>query len=187
METANAVGDGKLTNEEMGIITRRLMEIIKRINGESITKEGVLKALQMIAEGHALKMTQPCQKKHCKEPLAFKMLPPAKRRKSKAPLRMRLESYKDRLYYRYKAFFSGYPTQDGKGLMHEDVIALMWEAENIPVRHINGGRVPVMTILDDTNPSERDRAVIASALQWLFTPVGRNFLDKVIATCDSVR
>lgn len=104
METAKAVGDGKLTDDELGTMTRRLMEIVRRINEGSLDKRQTLKALQMLIEGKAEQMTEPCQRKHRSESRPFKMLPIAERRKSTAPLRMRTEQYLKRLYFHYKLF-----------------------------------------------------------------------------------
>lgn len=184
METAKAVGDGKLTDDELGTITRRLMEIVRRINEGSLDKKHIFKALQMLIEGRAEQMTEPCLRKHRAENMVFKMLSPRLRRKSKAPLRMRLKQSRDRLYFHYKLFLSqgGYWGQ--KRLHPEDIIALMWEAENIPEQNINHGWVPVQSILDDYDASEHDRAIVASTLQWLGTNCGQEFLRRVVATAD---
>lgn len=183
-KTAYAVNDGKLTDDELGVITRRLMEIVRRINEGTLDKELTLRALQMLIEGQAKKMVEPCPLPHRSKPIPFKMIPPGERRKSRAPLRMRLPHSVKRLYFRYKGYFSGHGSVTGKGLHPEDIIALMWEAENIPQSWLSHGSTPVNAILHDANPSEHDRMVVASTLQWLGTNVGREFLSRVVATAD---
>jgi hypothetical protein len=182
METAKAVGDGRLTDEEIGIPTRRLIEIIRRINEGALDRRDTMRALQMLIEGKAKQMVEPCSRPHRSESLKFKMLPPAERRKSRAPLRMRSEQYRKRLYFHYRAFFSKRKSWTGKALHPEDIIALMWEAENIPHPGINHGWTPVQSILSDFNASEHDRAIVASTLQWLGTNVGQDFLRRMVAT-----
>lgn len=184
METAIAVGDGKLTDYELGTMTRRLMEIVRRINEGSLDKRQTLKALQMLIEGKAEQMVEPCNRKHRSDKIPFKMLPPAERRKSTAPLRLRTEQYRKRLYYFYRAFFARGKYMGKKRLHPEDIIALMWEAENIPDQIINHGWTPVQSILDDYHASKHDRAIVASTLQWLGTNCGREFLRRMVATAD---
>jgi hypothetical protein len=182
METAKAVGDGKLTDYELGTITRRLIEIIRRTNEGTVDKDQTLKALQMLIEGKAQQMVEPCPRKHCSEYIPFKMLSPVERRKSNAPLRLRTEQYRKRLYYYFRLYFSGTKAWGGKRLHPEDIIALMWEAENIPDRSINHGWTPVQNILNDYHASKHDRAIVASTLQWLGTNCGREFLRRLVAT-----
>lgn len=184
METAIAVGDGKLTDDELGTMTRRLMETVRRINEGSLDKRQTLKALQMLIEGKVEQMIEPCQRKHRSESRQFKMLPIAERRKSTAPLRMRTEQYLKRLYYHYKLFLFTNQYWGEKQLNAEDIFALMWEAENIPRQGINHGWTPVQSILGDFHASEHDRAIVASTLQWLGTNTGREYLRKMVATAD---
>ncbi|PCI29279.1 hypothetical protein COB52_02670 [Candidatus Kaiserbacteria bacterium] len=184
METATAVGDGKLTNEDLGTLTRRLIDIIRRVNEGTIEKRDVLTAFQRLAEGKAKEMVEPCPRTHRRDPVKFKMLPIKERRKSRAPLRMRTPQFLNRLYFRYRASFSSHKIYGDRYLMHEDIIALMWEAENIPRPAVNHGWTPVLTILDDRNASKHDREIVASTLQWLGTNVGREFLGRLVATAD---
>ena len=182
METAHAVGDGKLTDEELGVIARRVAEITRRINEGTIDKKSVMQALQNIIEGKAKQMVEPCPRPHRQSPMDLEKLSLTERRKSRAPLRLRLDWSKKRLYYHYRAFLNRTPTSQGKALHHEDVIALMWEAENIPKTWLNHGWTPVQTILDDFHASKHDRAIVASTLQWLGTNGGQSFLKRLVAT-----
>lgn len=184
METAQAVGDSKLTDEELGTITRRLMEIVRRTNEGALNKRQVLRALQMLVEGQAETMTEPCRRPHRQTPQPFRMLPPAERRRSRAPLRLRTTQFLKRLYFHYRMYFSGRRTGGQKCLHPEDIMALLWEAENIPEPHINHGWTPVQSILDDWDASEHDRAIVASTLQWLGTNTGREFLGRFVATAN---
>lgn len=184
METANAVGDRKLSDEELGTLTRRLLEIARRISEGVLDRREVLRVLQLLIEGRASQMIEPCRRRHRQEPRSFEMLPPAERRKSKAPLRLRTKQYLNRLYFHYRLYFSGKRMGGQKRLRPEDVMALMWEAENIPQPGINYEWTPVQSILDDWDASEHDRAIVASTLQWLGTNTGREFLGRFVATAD---
>jgi hypothetical protein len=48
MKTENSVLDGKLTNEQLGALTRRFNEIIRRINDHTLKQGEVMKLLQEI-------------------------------------------------------------------------------------------------------------------------------------------
>jgi hypothetical protein len=63
-------------------------------------------------------------------------------------------------------------------------MAEMWEAENSPKSWLNHGSVPVLYILDESNPSVRDREVMASTLQWLGTNSGKEFLSRFVSAAD---
>ncbi len=185
METAKAVGDGKLTNDEIGILTRRLIEIIRRINEGVLDKRNTMHAIQMLIEGKAKQMVEPCSRPHRSERIQFKMLPPKERRKSRAPLRMRTEQYLERLYFYYRSYFDQRKHWTSQKKLHpEDIIALLWEAENIPKQGVNHGWTPVQSILGDFDASEHDRAIVASTLQWLGTNTGSEFLRRMVATAN---
>ncbi len=184
METAIAVGDGKLTNEELGALTRRFMEVIRRIKEGTVEKADVLVAFQMVAEGRTKQMVEPCKRQHRMDCKQFFMLAPSERRKSRAPLRMRPQKWIDRLYWKYRMFFDGKKVYGGTSLMPEDVIALMWEAENIPAFNINNGWTPIQSILYDFNAGEHDRGIVSATLQWLGTNTGREFLRRMVATAN---
>lgn len=181
METTKVVDDGKIGNTELGIMMRRLMEIVRRINEGTIEKHDAMKALQMIVEGRSQEITKiPEQVKR----FPFKMLPVSERRKSRAPLKMRPQQWRDRLFYKYRQFFRKQRAYDGKVLMPEDIIAYIWEAENIPKLWVNHGSTPVNAILGTEKPSVHDREIVAATLQWLGTNVGRSFLDRLIKTAE---
>ncbi|MBY0537865.1 hypothetical protein K2P47_00515 [Patescibacteria group bacterium] len=183
METASAVGDGKLDNDELGILFRRITEIARRIDAGSISKKSVLEALQAIVEGRAEKMLSPCNKPH--RSVHVKFVPPAdeERKKSLAPVAMRLPVYANKLGL-YDRLREQYPSGHYPEKHPEDIMALMWEAKNIPDPMINYGRVPVQTILDEPDPSVHDRMVMASTLQWLGTTDGRDFLVHFVLAAD---
>ena len=190
METAiAAVRDGtslRLSNDELGLLHRRVDEIKRRITEGTIDKAEALGALQRIIEGRADSIG-PCKKRHRSEPLVFKRPPIKERRRSRAPIRLRLPKYLNRLYFHYKYKFQvgKWGSPSGRRLTSEDIMAQMWEAENIPRTGRNHGLVPIQTILDtDSIPNEREAAIVSSTLQWLGTNVGSEFLMRFIRTTD---
>ncbi|MBP6924513.1 MAG: hypothetical protein KBB78_03010 [Candidatus Pacebacteria bacterium] len=189
METAqNAVGDGtssRLSNEELGLICRRINEIERRITEGTLAKRQALDALQGIVEGKTDSFG-PCKRRHRSEAITFKRPPIKERRKSRAPMRVRLPEFLNRLYYHYKHKLQTgrWGSPDGRRLHPEDVMAQMWEAENIPCVNLNFGRVPVQSILNTVNPSEREVAIVATTLQWLGTSIGNEFLVRYIRTAN---
>ena len=183
MKTALAVGDGKLDNDEMGILFRRVTEIAKRIDAGSITKKDVFNALLAIVEGKASSMLTPCQRPHRSKHVKFVTPSEEERKKSLAPVVMRLPQYVNRLYF-YDTLRTLYPGKQYPEKHAEDIMAEMWEAENIPVSMVNFGKVPVQSILNESRPSERDCMIVASTLQWLGTNVGSCFLSRFIAATD---
>lgn len=187
MQTAPAVLDGKrrLSNEELGLMTRKVSEIQKRIESGTISFEQAQKGLQYIIEGKAEDIG-PCRKRHQSATIEFKRPSVKQRKRSKAPMRVRLPFYLNRLYFHYKLALQtgrfGRPAP--KKLSPEDFMAQMWEAENIPNWSSNNGRVPVQGILDNFQPPEREVAIVASTLQWLSTNVGLEFLRRFVLTAN---
>ncbi len=183
METAPAVGDGKLNNDEMGMLFRRVTEISKRIDAGSISKKDAMNALQAIIEGRASSMLETCKTPHRSKHVKFVSPTKDDRKKSLAPVTMRLAGSLNRLGFydnvREQNHGRHYPEKHP-----EDIMAEMWEAENIPDAMINHGSVPVQHILDNSKPSEHDRMVMASTLQWLGTNVGRDFLSRFVSAAD---
>jgi hypothetical protein len=179
METVKTVGDRKLDDCEIGTIFRRVNEVIKRIDSGAIPKRKALEALQAIVEGKATAMMEPCQRKHCFEHPAFVRPSSKARKKSKSPMKMRLPLQLSRLDIYDKLHILN-PGAEYPSKHPEDIMAEMWEAENIPNPQINYGGVPVQAILDEPKPSERDRAIVASTLQWLGTNCGREFLSRFV-------
>ncbi|MFT5850050.1 MAG: hypothetical protein ACI9H6_000879 [Patiriisocius sp.] len=183
METTLVVGDSKLDNDEMGVLFRRVSEIAKRIDSGSISKNKAMEALQAIVEGRAEKMLTPCKRKHLSSHQSFERPSQKERKRSKAPVEMRLPEYLRRLGI-YDRFRELHPDQTYPEKHPEDIMAEMWEAENIPKSWLNHGSVPVLYILDESNPSVRDREVMASTLQWLGTNSGKEFLSRFVSAAD---
>ncbi|MFT7507119.1 MAG: hypothetical protein ACI92I_000258 [Acidimicrobiales bacterium] len=182
METAlQAVGDGKLTDDELGQLQRRLNEIVRRIEEGTITKKGALKLLQEVVKGKGEKLLEPCKRPHRSNLQPFVRPPKHECTQSLAPVRIRTQHYLCRLGVNRKLSETRGHEHFKKILHPEDVMALMWEAENIPIPMINSGRVPIQTILDGVAFSEENRAIVASAHQWLMTNIGREYLFRVIA------
>lgn len=190
MVTAHeAVQDGtsrRLSDDELGLLHRRLDEIKLRIAKGVLNKSEVYRALQAIIESK-VGMLGPCTRHHRSERIAFKRPSVHDRKKSLAPMRVRLPMFLNRLffYYKYK-LKTGYWWSSGEAskLNPEDYMAMMWEAENIPRRGFNEGRVPVQLILGTDTPNDREVAIVASTLQWLGTNVGKEFLIRFIRTAD---
>tara|TARA_B100000745_G_scaffold300596_1_gene255731 strand:- start:2187 stop:2717 length:531 start_codon:yes stop_codon:yes gene_type:complete len=169
METAIAVGDGKLSNENLGGIYRRVMEIIRRINEGKIRFSYVMKALQMIVEGRD--SVEPCKRYHQGEFVEFKRPSKKERIKSFTPYGSGLPESVTRLEW---------PQYTAEHLMAE-----FWEAKNIPCRSVNYGRTIVHAILDmhDRKKGEldpHDVQVVTSTMQYLGTSCGRSFLSEFI-------
>lgn len=175
----------KITNEELGFIHRRVDEIKRRINEGTLPKNTALGALQKIVEGKP-EALDPCTLRHRGDRIIFVRPPVEKRKLSRAPMRLRTESYLKRLFFHYKlSLRSGrFGRASKRQFTPEDIMAMLWEAENIPIQHLNGGSVPVLSILDSNNPPEREVAIVSSTLQWLGTNVGRDFLVRFIRTAD---
>jgi hypothetical protein len=191
MLTANqAVEDGtsrKLSNEELGLICRRINEIERRIIEGTLSKNEALAALQTIVEGKAGSFA-PCKLRHRSEATPFKRPPINERRKSLAPLRLRSKDRLNRLYYKCKlamATKGHFPKQKDR-LLPEDIIVHMWEAENIPRRGIDYGRVPLQSIVEpeEGEVSEHDTKIVANTIQWLGTNNGREFIRRFILAAD---
>lgn len=189
METAqNAVRDGisqRLSDTELGLIYRRVDEIRRRINEGTIDKAATLRVLQLVIEGKA-KEPEPCKRRHRGDKLELRRPPIKERKLSRAPMRQRLPEWVNRLYYHYKhkLHTGSWGSSNGRHLHPEDVMAIMWEAENIPCSSVNNGRVPVQSILDDLDLPDREVAIVASTLQWLGTNIGNEFLGRYIRTAD---
>lgn len=183
METAHAVGDGKLDNDDMGVLFRRITEIAKRIDTGSITKKEAFEALQAIIEGKAASMLTPCRQKHRSSHQKFARPSLENRAASLAPVSLRLPHSLSRLGL-YNQMRLQYPKQHFPDQHPEDIMAEMWEAENIPDMMCNGGGVPVQSIVGETKPSQRDIMVVASTLQWLGTNAGSSFLSRFVSAAD---
>lgn len=191
MQTAhNAVQDGdsiRLTDEELGLIYRRIGEIQRRITEGTISKREALDALQRIVEGEAESL-RPCTRHHRSEPRPFRLRPVKERRKSLAPVRLRSEDRLKRLFFKPKLAMQTkkhFPKAKDR-LLPEDIIVYMWEAENIPVQGINYGSVPLQSIVesDGGEVDERDARMVANAIQWCGTNIGVDFIRRFILTAD---
>lgn len=81
----------------------------------------------------------------------------------------------------------------------ETLMMRFWEKENVRVRWLNGGRIPLDLILhqcnEDCMPSDgihhytrvledRDVEVAAATVQWLATNCGREFLRRFFESID---
>ena len=183
METAHAVGDGKLDNDEMGVLFRRITEIAKRIDAGSITKKEAFEALQVIIEGKAASMLTPCRHKYRSLHRKFETRTSDERETSLSPVALRLPGSLGRLGL-YDKLREQYPYKHYPEMHPEDIMAFMWEAENIPVLVVNHGCVPVQSILSASQPSDREKMIVASTLQWLGTNVGSEFLSRFVSTAD---
>jgi hypothetical protein len=189
MQTAhNAVLDGtlqRLSDPELGLIYRRVDEIKRRINEGTLHKDMTLRALQLVIEGK-VKEPEPCKRRHRSDTLNFNRPPIKERKKSKAPMRLRLPEFLNRLYYyyKYKLHTGSWGSPNGRHLHPEDIMAQMWEAENIPNYNVNYGQVPVQSILNIDIPTKREVAIVSSTLQWLATNTGNEFLVRYIRTAD---
>jgi hypothetical protein len=187
MGTAHdAVIDGtsrRLSNEELGLLHRRLDEIKRRIGEGTLQNDEVLTALQKIIESKAGSLG-PCRLHHRSKAKPFIRPPIEDRKKSLAPMRLRSANHLNRLYYRCKLALATkcrFP-EPKERLLPEDIIVQMWEAENIPRRHINYGRVPLHSILETEGREvvEHDAKIVANTIQWLGTNVGSEFLRRFI-------
>lgn len=175
IETLKGVGDGKLTHEKMGMITVLVMELFRRMkskrSGEVVTFDFVRHGLQCLAEG---RMVFPPGDIH-KDPshMAFRRPSAEERAKSAVPFGTMLPHWRRRL---------GMPQR-----MPENVMAELWEAENIPRSEDMGGPT-VWAIFDgDSRPSERDIQVVGSTLQWLATNTGSSFLRRYLNEANLLR
>ncbi len=183
MTTAlTAVLDGKMNDDQLGMLHRRVDEIKRRINEDTISYYETVAVLQIIIEGKTERL-KPCARRHRSEPLPFVRPPIGKRKKSKAPMRLRLPEFLQRLYFNYRTKIFAYERWN-KMLTPEDIMAQMWEAENIPEPWHNQGRVPVQTILGNDTPPDREVMILSSTLQWLGTNQGRDFLVRFIRAAD---
>lgn len=165
METAQTLSKTarRLSNEELGRIQKRTNELVRRIEEGTLELDWVMEQMQRVVEG---KKTPEKVYLSTARPLEFMRPPKNERRRTRAPVRTRLPEWKQRLEYRERT--------------PEHVMAEMWEAENIPHARYNFGRVPVNTILDEARPSKRDLEVMASTLQWLGCPIGKEFLARFV-------
>ena len=190
METAHiAVVDGtsqRLSNDELGLIYRRVDEIKRRITEGTLSKRNVMDGLQKIVEAKA-DTIGPCKQRHRSAPIPFKRVELKERKKSLASLRLRSESRINRLFFHFKLALhtgkSGRATN--KKFAPEDIIVMEWEKENIPQRGINYGLVPIQSILETEDmPNEREAMIVNNTIQWLGTMSGLVFLVRFIRTAD---
>lgn len=191
MQTADtAVIDGtsrRLSNEELGLLYRRLDEIKRRISDGTLNFQDASAAMQRIIEGRP-EVFHPCKQRHRSEKAPFKRPPLKERRKSLAPIRLRSVDRLNRLYYRCKlAMATGgrFPKPEDR-LLPEDIIVHMWEAENIPCPGVNHGRVPLHSIVESEGREveEHDAKLVANTIQWIGTNNGRDFLRRFILAAD---
>jgi len=168
METVlQTVGDGSLSDEQLGAITRKVHEIYRRLRDGAITVGFVLTGLQKVIDGPLPPPPPFVPKPYSPPTYEFERPNRKERRRSLAPYKTRLPHSLQRLDFPQRC--------------REHLMAEMWEAENIPHRGIDYGAVPVNAILDQhKDVSERDVEVIASTLQWLATNCGNAFLLKYV-------
>lgn len=189
IDGALAVQDGtshRLSDDELGLIYRRVDEIKRRVTDGTISFATVAAALQTIIEGNSESLGR-CKKRHRSEPLLFKRRPVKERRKSLAGMRLRSKEMIKRLFWHYKqSFYTGrFGKATQKKFHPEDIIVMMWEAENIPSRSCNSGRVPIMNILETEDiPKDREAMIVNQTIQWLGTNIGLEFLGRYIRTAD---
>tara|TARA_R110000824_G_scaffold401771_1_gene615720 strand:- start:401100 stop:401618 length:519 start_codon:yes stop_codon:yes gene_type:complete len=157
----------RLSNDELGLIQRRVNEIVRRAEEGTIELPWAMGEIQRIIEGR--KLPEVVYRNRA-EPLQFDRPSVAERRKSKAPLHRRLAHWVTRLEW---------PERNGEHIMAE-----MWEAECIPVHCVNNGRTPINTIMYEEHITDRDIRVISSTLQWLGTSAGKDFLRKFVRTAE---
>ncbi len=157
----------RLSNDELGLLQRRVNEIARRVEEGTIELPWVMGELQRVIEGRRLPEIKYRQRA---EPLEFVRPSATERRKSKAPLRKRLAHWFTRL--------------DWPDRNPEHIMAEMWEAECIPSSCVNYGRTPINSIMHGEEITDRDVRVISSTLQWLGTNVGKDFLRRFTRTAE---
>lgn len=189
IDGALAVQDGtshRLSDDELGLIYRRVDEIKRRVTDGTISFATVAAALQTIIEGNTESLGR-CKKRHRSEVIPFNRPKLQERKKSLASLRLRSPSRVNRLFYQYKMLLltGRFGRAAKKKLMPEDIVAMMWEAENIPCRGVNFGKVPIQSILETEDiPKKREAMIVNNTIQWLGTMSGREFLTRFIRTAD---
>lgn len=180
METASAVQDGKLDDDEMGVLFRRLMEIAKRIDNGALNKKEVMSALQAIIEGRLKDMLTPCSRPHLSPRRTFTRLTNKERATSLTPIRLRLPHSGSRLGL-FANFREKEPERTFLEQHPEDIMAEMWEAENVPRLWLNHGNVPLHSILGKVELTDQTVSIVASTFQWLGTSSGIEFLSRYVA------
>lgn len=189
METALAVADGikhKLQDDDLGMLQRRLNEIVRRIEEGTISHWEVKEGLQAIIEGKRSQIGKPCTHPHRGKKIDFVRPSIRERKKSLAHIRMRSQFRQERLYFKCRLALKGnrFPKASER-LLAEDIIVQMWEAENIPSRSLNYGAVPLHTILErEGDLPEHDVKIVNQTIQWLGTNVGKDFLRRFVLTAD---
>jgi len=157
----------RLTNDELGLLQRRVNEIVRRAEEGSIELPWAMAEMQRIIEGKRLpeiRYMDRARKLEFVRPSADKL------KKSKAPISKRLSQWLKRLEW---------PERDA-----EQVMAEMWEAECIPENCINFGLTPLDAILHGEEITDRDVQVVNSTLQWLGTNIGKEFLRRFVRTIE---
>lgn len=157
----------KLTNEELGIVQRRVNEIVRRVEEGTLPVAWVHTELQRVVEGKK-EPPPPVQASRTLPERTFVRPNTRERKKSRAPERLRTAFFLNRLEF---------PQRTNEHLMME-----MWEAENIPHRCSNGGRTCIDAIMHGEEITERDVRVVNSTMQWLGTNVGSCFLRNFVLT-----
>lgn len=137
MATGNSVRDGyKLSNDDLGALARKFRDIARRIEEGSIDISTTLKSLQSVAEG---KVVPQIQYVGTAKPQEFLRPPEKVRKHSLGAVEKRLPLRLQRLEWPQRT--------------PEHIIVELWEAENIPSRGSNNGRVPIDAILDEREGS----------------------------------
>jgi len=163
METASLSKTVRLSNDELGLVQRRVNEIVRRVEEGKIELPWALAEMQRVIEGRKIPEVK---YRATAEPLEFKRPLQNERGKSKAGWNKRLPHMLQRL---------AWPDRN-----KEHIMAEMWEAECIPHQGVNYGATPMNAIMGDEKPTDRDIRVINSALQWLGTNVGSEFLTRFV-------
>lgn len=187
IDGALAVKDGtshRLSDDELGLIYRRVDEIKRRVASGTINFATVATALQTIIEGNSESLGR-CQKRHRSEALPLIHPSLKMRKKSLAGLRLRSAEHLNHLFFQVKLWL--YTSKLGraskKKFSPEDIIVLMWEAENI--QSGKQGRVPIKVILETHDvPEDREAMIVNQTVQWMGSNVGLDFLRRFILTAD---
>lgn len=171
------VGDGKLTDEQMGTLTRLGLEVFKRIRQDKgtgpVNFEFVRAVLQGVIEG---RIVFPPEGSIAKDPphMVFRRPSEKERAKSTVPYGTMLAHWNNRLKMPQR--------------MPENVMAELWEAENIPRPEVNYGTTPIDHIFEtDETVTGRDRQVVGATLQWLATSEGLSFLRRFLREANLAR
>jgi hypothetical protein len=157
-----------LSDEQVGVLQRRLADIIRRVEEGELSYEVAAQALQRISEKTFISHYPQTKAKEAWE--IFKRAPPEERRKSLSPYGMTLAHQAKRLEY---------PDRTPEHVMME-----LWESENIPKTWINHNRVPLNTILNAIEVLPHDAQVVAATVQWFGCNIGLTYLGQFIRAAE---